>query len=552
MRFFVLTCLFVIFGCQSPSENKSSQKQTAILPFEQVLTLLQSSDLAVPPRPDIHPVTAVFNREAIIPPQCYTRTEGTHNPCYVCHQDPISKQHENQMKDGELQADYSFSDLGMTNHWHNLFEDRMKRVNQISDAAIKQWINEDNYSELAGRLKKENFKGWIPDLKNLQEGADAFDQYGLAKDGSYWMAFNYKPFPSTFWPTNGSTDDVMIRLPKPYRTNDKGVYSRDIYLANLSILEATIKDLKQISSPPINEQNIGEDLNQDGRLSIIEHIKKVDSYVGAAKPYFIDTHLYPQHTEFLHTVRYIGIKDNGDITNARRMKEVRYMKKYVTYPKPALAQYYLEESYEKELGQLPGYNNLQQLGLDNGMGWAIQGFIENKHGRLRENSFEETLFCMGCHGSIGSTIDKTFSFARKVEGAQGWKYIDLKGMPDAPNMGESLGEIATYLQRVGGGSEFRHNDEMKRRWFEKNGQLKLDKVKQSDVYTLITPSVERALDLNKAYKIIVEDQDFIFGRDATARPPKNVYDKVDNEISPTLPKDKQYTWDIRLDWPKDK
>ena len=54
--------------------------------------------------------------------------------------------------------------------------------------------------------------------------------------------------------------------------------------------------------------------------------------------------------------------------------------------------------------------------------------------------------------------------------------------------------------------------------------------------------------MNKAYRTIVEDQDFIYGRDATVTPPVNVYHHVDNETAPTLPVDRFVTWDIRLDW----
>lgn len=124
-------------------------------------------------------------------------------------------------------------------------------------------------------------------------------------------------------------------------------------------------------------------------------------------------------------------------------------------------------------------------------------------------------------------------------------------MPDAPNKGESIGEIATYLERVGGGSEFRNNDEMFEKWFHPDGTLNSEKVASAkDVYDLIMPSPERALMLNKAYKSIVEDQDYIFGRDATVIPPENVYDRVDNEETPTLPEDKTYDWNIILDWPQ--
>ena len=28
----------------------------------------------------------VYNHETVIPPQCYTKTDGVNNPCYACHQ----------------------------------------------------------------------------------------------------------------------------------------------------------------------------------------------------------------------------------------------------------------------------------------------------------------------------------------------------------------------------------------------------------------------------------------------------------------------------------
>jgi hypothetical protein len=158
---------------------------------------------------------------------------------------------------------------------------------------------------------------------------------------------------------------------------------------------------------------------------------------------------------------------------------------------------------------------------------------------------------MGCHNSVGSTIDKTFSFPRKLDGAAGWGYINLKGMPDAPNKGESIGEIATYLARVGGGSEFRNNDEMTARWFRPDGTPDPEKLATAkDVYDLITPSPERAIALNKAYRTIVEDQDYIYGKDTVLEPPVNVYDRIDNENTPTLPPERIYKWNILLDWPR--
>ena len=546
----LLSAGFFGLASLSASAGEPTAPPAAATPIhQQILDSLRTGESVLPMVPAVHPVATLSNGEAVVPPQCYTRTEIRHNPCYVCHQDPIEGR-ENVMGDADLQEAYSFSEMGMTNHWQNLFEDRSARVAAISDDEILRYISEDNYSELPSRLRERDFKGWIPDLKNLQLGAAAFDEQGFAKDGSDWVAFNYKPFPSTFWPTNGSTDDVMIRLHERFRTDKDGKPSADIYKANLAILEASIKGVKEIGSLPVDEARIGKDLDGNGTLEVTTRITRVGSWIGAAESEPIDTHLYPQGTEFLHTVRYIGVSKDGKIGSSARMKEVRYSKKAKAFSKPMYARRYDMEAMEKEAGNLPAYHELGQYGIDNGNGWAIQGFIEDKKGHLRAYTYEENFSCMGCHNTIGSTIDKTFSFPRKVDGTKGWGYIDLKGMPDAPNKGETLGEIVTYLSRAGGGSEFRNNDEMSKKWFKEDGALDPDKLgKAKDVYDLITPSPERALALNKAYRTIVEDQDFIFGKDAVLSPPKNVYDKIDNETSPTLPADKIFKWNILLDWP---
>ena len=554
----IVVILGLLVGClaygmqvalDTDAETDSLSAVVAIPWFEQTLTLLRDPETlaVVPLKPDAHPVTAAYNREAIIPPQCYTDTAGQYNPCYVCHQNPVAGR-ENTIADGELQLTYSFSELGMTNHWRNLFEDRSARIGKISDQSINAWVAQDNYSELPPRLHKAGFKGWIPDLDNLHLGAGAFDATGFAKDGSHWVAFNYKPLPSTFWPTNGSTDDVMIRLAEPFRTTQTGEYSVDVYRANLAILEVMLKGLERVDSLRIDETAVGADLDNDGSLSIAHEIVAPRAWVGAAAPLFFDSHSYPLETEFLHTVRYLSVDKHGEVGPSRRMKEVRYMRKAGTFTKGELSRLYQLERMEKELGNLPGYTRLDDHGLDNGMGWAIAGFIEGRDGRLRAYTFEENLACMGCHTSIGATIDKTFSFPRKVDGAAGWRYLELRGMPDAPNHGETEGEILTYLRRVGGGGEFRSNPEMQARWFKQDGRVNTSAVLSQDVYGLITPSAERALELNKAYRVIVDDQDYLFGRDATGTPPVNVFRRIDNSTAPTLPADKHFPWDIRLDW----
>ncbi|TMO90577.1 hypothetical protein CWC14_18805, partial [Pseudoalteromonas sp. S3260] len=131
---------------------------------------------------------------------------------------------------------------------------------------------------------------------------------------------------STFWPTNGSTGDVMIRLGAPFRELN-GQYNQDVYIANLSLVEIAIKGLEQLSTASISEQAVGVDLNGNNRLEKQIHaISKRSHYLGDAQDIELAYQLYPQETEFLHTVRYIGVDPQGRIYNAPRMKEVRYMR----------------------------------------------------------------------------------------------------------------------------------------------------------------------------------------------------------------------------------
>lgn len=556
--FCIAVSLFILAGCHTADEPNRKTAAQPKAPHEKLLERLQASDDVLPPQQNLIELWAMYNREAPIPPQCYTRTEGKHNPCYVCHQNALPN-HENVMNDGDLQRRYEFSDTGMSNHWTNLFEDRSARVAKISDEEILQWIDANNFSELAPRLRAANFQGWIPDINDLQLAAAAFDSEGFAKDGSQWVAFNYKPLPSTFWPTNGSTDDVMIRLPTEFRSDEHGHYSRDIYRINLALLEASIKNLAQIESKPVDEKKLGIDLDGNHKLTVATTIKARDHFIGGAKSIVTQSYIYPVGTEFLHTVRYIGTSADGAIYNAPRMKEVRYMKRNQRSDQKQLKLWYDAEIRERETGELPAYINLGHSGLATPMGWQLSGFIEDRNGKLRANTFEETMYCMGCHSSIGSTIDKTFSFARKVDGAKGWGYINLHGMPDAPTFnehpseGEQQGEILTYLERNGGGSEFRNNTEMEQRFYHADGSVNREAVAAAkDVYTLITPSRERALLLNKAYKIIVADQSYMYGRDASVTAPANVYHTVDAKDAPVLPENLQYAWDIRLQWPIEK
>ncbi|GAA5127023.1 hypothetical protein [Alloalcanivorax gelatiniphagus] len=496
-------------------------------------------------------LTRIYNQEAPIPPQCYTRTEGQFNPCYTCHQTYPDRARPNTMWDGYLQGSYDFSELGETNHWLNLFVDRRQAVANMDDQAILDYIDQDNYSGYMKTLaRSDQWNGPVPYIENLANGAAAFDGQGFARDGSHWVAFNYKPLPSTFWPTNGSTDDVMVRLPEKFRTSTcREGESRDVYLANLSLMELAIKELDRIDTPPLDEQAVCADLDGDGQLNTATTLLRRDHYLGNAMDVPVTDMLYPVGIEFLHTVRYVGVDEDGAIGVPKRMKEVRYMNKIRFYQSSHLKSLYGNEHQEKLEGNLPTYTDHGDRGMDNGFGWMVLGFIEDAKGGLRPQSNQEQRFCMGCHTTIGTTIDQTFAFPRKVTGADGWGYIDLKGMPDVPAIHQDQGEIAQYLSLVGGGNEFRENDEMRARWFHDDGRLDRARLEDADVYDLITPSRERALALNKAYKLIVEEQSFLYGRDATLKPAENVFRHIDpEEIEPLKPEKRIDAYDIRLDW----
>ncbi|QDG38858.1 hypothetical protein FJN14_10515 [Alteromonas mediterranea] len=487
----------------------------------------------------------VYNPESVIPPQCYTKTDGVNNPCYACHQsyDSIEKR-PNQMGDGTLQGNYEFSDVGLTNSWKNLFIDRTSLIAGIDDATIKKYVKEDNYT---ASLEKDVMPDYMR-IENLSSADNAFDKDGFAKDGSGWVSYNYKPFPSTFWPTNGSTGDAMIRLPDDFQTLN-GEYNKAIYTLNLSLVEMALKELDTLTVAPVNELVLNIDVNQDGKLTkSVTEIARSSHYVGDARAVPLAHMLYPEGTEFLHTVRYIGVDEDGTIYNAPRMKEVRYMKKHMFRSRESLASAYYAEAKDKHFEKLPQTRYLGEKGIDNGFGWTINGFIENEQGELRAQHDQELAFCNGCHKTVGSTFDQTFSFARKVPGQAGWGYINLKEIEDVPNINEEKGEFLTYMERVGGGDEFRQNGEMLAKWFDVKGMVKVEEVQRAkSVYDIITPSPERAYALNKAYLTIVKEQSYLFGRDATLTEATNVLSTIDAEQPPLKP-EHRFKWDMRLNW----
>lgn len=473
------------------------------------------------------------NREAVIPIQCYTRTDGVANPCWTCH---TGANGLNRADDWGLQLAYAFTAEGLVNHWLNAFAERPVRPSSADDERILQYIRTDNYAPLRKVLATRiDYAGWRPDLDFSQ----GFDEQGFARDGSWWRAFRYKPFPGTFWPTNGSSDDVMIRLPWPFRSDRAGAPSREIYKINLAILEAAVAvadtvadDSVRRSVEPLDESSAGVDLDGDGRSGIARNIARLPrQYVGGAAAIAVRRYLYPPGTEFLHTVRYVDPDAPGLLS--RRMKEVRYSTKIGYADSSHINVVYRQERDHKARGLLPHYIGRPDSGLRNDFGWQLQGFIEDAQGRLRLQTVEEHYWCMGCHGTIGVTVDQTFGFPRKLPGAPGWGHQTLAGMKDVPQAGHREPEVLTYFRRVGGGDEFRSNAEIGDRFF-KRGRLDEQAVRRAapggdrDLQWLLAPTRARALALDQAYMALVQEQKFALGRDAFLAPPHNVHREIRN------------------------
>ena len=471
----------------------------------------------------------IGNVDAGVPPQCYTSTGSSSNPCWTCH---TSRNGRNQTDDWELQRRYAFSEQGLSNHWTNLFADRRAGIAAIGDAETLAWIRQDNYAGLRpALLARKDFQGWVPDL----DYAQGFDAEGFARDGSDWRAFRYKPFPGTFWPTNGSTDDVLVRLPAPFRSDAAGQPSRAVYKANLAILEAamavpdTVPDakLKRVIEP-VDETAAGQDLDGDGKIggTAIRIRGLPRHYAGAAASVPVLRYDYPEGTEFLHSVRYLD-PDAPDRMSAR-FKELRYAVKAFQLNEETRQWRYREEAQEQAIGGRPHYSGTSFSGQTNAFGWRLQGYIEDAAGRLRLQSREEQLYCMGCHTGIGVTVDQSFALPRKVPGAAGWGPQSLAGIRDVPQAGSTEPEILRYFRRVGAGDEFRANTEILERFFP-GGKLDAAKVRRArDLRDLILPSRARALALDKAYMLIVREQSYVHGRDAVLAPAQNVHRQLDN------------------------
>ncbi|WP_317932000.1 hypothetical protein [Halioxenophilus sp. WMMB6] len=572
--FLLVSFLFV--GCRSDDEQSSTaaeeasqeSSQTAALVVEPA-TANADEDSATDTAASAVTDTTLLNTNlknndaAYIPAQCYTKTTAdngeVHNPCFACH---TNSDVPNYINDLDFQMVADFRPTTVTNKWSNLFKDRTDEVAAMSDTAIQAWVRKSNYFADDGGLLLANklaevpanwdfngdgqWDGYVPDLYFN------FDDQGFDKtpngDDSGWRAFAYTPFLGTFWPTNGSTDDVLIRLPAAMREDNDGHYSRTVYQLNLAIVEAVVTK-SDVVIAVTDESLYDVDLNANGRIDQADKIVyawqpsagRFMSYVGRAKALQVagELHmaggLYPEGTEFIHTVRYIDVSNEGEISLAPRMKELRYSRKHSwnTYGQlnnAALTEIREGDQWPERLRNIKGN---PEIGVVNGQGWLYQGFIEDQQGELRPQSYEESVNCVGCHSGIGVTADSSFAFPRKLAHDQfqgGWFHWSQKGLTGIPEpqWRDGTWEYTEYLRQNRSGNEFRNNSEVTSRFFTGSGELNAEAIEQlhSDIATLILPSAERAWQLNKAYKVIVDEQSFIYGRDAHIEPLDNVWQEA--------------------------
>jgi hypothetical protein len=382
----------------------------------------EASAATGPARAQEFPLHQVVQRNlySFIPPQCYTKTLDAagkpHNPCFTCH---VGSRAPNYINDGEVQLAYDFVPAARENRWSNLFVDWLRVGAVETEEQTLQYIRRSNYFDerggivLAQRLSPPPaewdarsdglWSGYVPDA-HFRFDARGFDRRG---DGTYtgWRAYGYHPLPGTFWPTNGSAGDALVRLPEAFRQNESGEIDLGIYELNLAIVEALVTR-RDVPIEPSDERQLGVDLDLDGKRALATSVRgsRASSSPGASLGFVgrarlqlsagqlhAAAGLFPEGTEFLHTVRYLDPTETG-VSMAARLKELRYARKAEWWTEQRLdkrARAEAEEKVDSPAEQRALGGDIER-GVSNGQGWWYQGFIEDAEGALRPQTFEET------------------------------------------------------------------------------------------------------------------------------------------------------------------
>ncbi|MEA1914783.1 MAG: hypothetical protein U9N30_05655, partial [Campylobacterota bacterium] len=456
----------------------------AILFFLSVFSILNGSEFMKEPMlGEFKDRTLFENPYANIPAQCYIETSyGTQNACLFCHSNAASRiklgntlsQAGLNPKVGNLQTEYAFGPATEftknpnINPWKNIIDpksldDAFKKLGtNTNNWDMQKYIKEDNWQQAYDTKKDSKAFRLFPNLnpKSLPADSDGFVRTLNVKEAVFkdhmgpntgWRAVNFIPY-GIFTPYSGSVSGIYIKLAKKFMQNKNGKFDLNTYKRNLTLLERAIQDRLETSDK---------------------------YYVGEAKTVEIERGLFPLGTQFAHPLHYVDVQADEQYTNnkfpglrSNRVKEIRYMYKYQMY--------YPDELVTKE-EDAPLYYNEQETWIDNGAGWYMAGFIENKNGELRGQNPEELLSCIGCHSSTygfepeqftsgtGNTIDTVWAFPRKLPNDLGWKEMNYFGykqnkqakahetsghtqMGDPINKEAKIGEFRYFLDHVVGAS----------------------------------------------------------------------------------------------------
>ncbi|WP_291423987.1 hypothetical protein [Deinococcus sp.] len=443
------------------------------------------------------------NQHAHIPAQCYAETSfGTQNACQYCHTNGVAQldlgnnnpQAGDNPNIGNLQAEYAFGAYDYprvqnpsVNPWDNVLHPEV--LQQLLSAEgqrpagwdMQAYIRQDNwraaYAQRPGPAQDWDggsdspyrlFPSLSPD--DLPAQADGYvrsaaQTRGVFRDDQFhnghswvtgWRAINFMPY-GIFTPQTGSVSGVYIRLPQPFMKDAAGRFDLATYSRNLDLVQRNVQD----------------------RLS------GETAYVGAASGIQIVRGQYPLGTEFAHPLHYVDLQADGSDktispfpgTRAHRVKEIRWMYKSREWHPDEFGLAIKEES-------APVYASRSQGWIDNGVGWLLGGWIEDKTGNLRAQTPSELTQCAACHsGNVrqsdigqnstftsgtGNTIDSTWAMPRQLSGAAGWHEMDYLGYkapkngaafgtlstPEPVNRGKNVGEYRYFLDHVVGVSLF--------------------------------------------------------------------------------------------------
>ncbi|MFC2163362.1 hypothetical protein ACFLT2_00020 [Acidobacteriota bacterium] len=387
-----------------------------------------------------------FNEDPAIPAQCWVETGyGTQNACQYCHTNYLAEnRHGNALALAEDQILYSFPSPNLNRvNWKNIIhpEEILARlaeeelaVPRAGDPENLDYVRTDNWREAFRKARRNRDDSWnnlantssdfqlFPALNPddlfpfVDEDKTSGGQHGFIDEDGFiwskesqitgWRAINFFPY-AIFTPLTGSVSGIYIRLSKEFMTED-GNPDLEIYKKNLDLLERNIKNLK------------------------------IDSthYYGDAKEVEVRKGFYPVGTEFAHPLHYVDLNADGDVglrldglnrneepdyefpgTRSKRVKEIRYMYKWKDVRLEDIG-----DDGEGDSAFLIG--NKTRGWIDNSDGWILAAYIENREGDLRPQTTEELMQCLGCHSSVGNTIDAVWSFQRKLPREPGWGEMD--------------------------------------------------------------------------------------------------------------------------------